>query len=76
MFGVTHFQAIINPPQAAILAVGGIQDQAVIVDGQVAAGKIMSVTLSVDHRVIDGAAAANFLQILKKKIENPSLLLI
>jgi len=76
MFGVTEFQAIINPPQAAILAVGGIQDVPVVSKGSVVPGKVMNLTLSVDHRVIDGAAAAGFLQTLKKKLENPALLLL
>lgn len=76
MYGVTEFQAILNPPQAAILAVGGIQDVPVIRQGNVVPGKILNLTLSVDHRVIDGAAAALFLQSLKKIIENPAILLI
>lgn len=75
MFGVTSFQAIINPPQAALLAVAGIQDAPVVKNGQVVAGKIMNLTLSVDHRVIDGVAAAEFLKTLKKYLENPAALL-
>lgn len=76
MHGVSNFQAILNPPQAAILAVSGIQDVPVIHQGAVVPGKIMNVTLSVDHRVIDGVEAALFLKTLKKYLENPSLLLI
>lgn len=76
MFGVSEFQAIINPPQAAILAVSGIQEVPVIKNGSIVAGKTMNLTLSVDHRVIDGAAAAQFLQTLKKLLENPAILLI
>lgn len=76
MFGVTDFQAIINPPQAAILAVSGIQDAAVVKNGVVVAGKTMSLNLSVDHRVIDGVAAAEFMRTLKKFLENPAGLLI
>lgn len=76
MYGVSDFQAIINPPQAAILAVGGIQDVPVVEKGTIIPGKSMNLTLSVDHRVIDGAAAASFLQTLKKKLENPALLLL
>lgn len=76
MFGVNDFQAIINPPQAAILAVGGIHDTPVVRNGSVVAGKVMSLTLSVDHRVIDGVVAAQFLKDLKQYIENPVLLLI
>lgn len=76
MFGITDFQAIINPPQAAILSVGGIQDVPVVRDGEVLPGKIMYLTLSVDHRVIDGVLAAQFLKFLKGLIENPALLLV
>jgi len=76
MYGVTEFQAILNPPQAAILAVSGIQDVPVVRNGAVVAGKILNLTLSVDHRVIDGVAAAQFLQTLKKILENPAILLI
>lgn len=76
MHGITEFQAILNPPQAAILAVGGIQEVPVIRNGTVVPGKTMHLTLSVDHRVIDGVAAALFLQSLKKLLENPAILLI
>jgi pyruvate dehydrogenase E2 component (dihydrolipoamide acetyltransferase) len=75
MFGVNEFQAIINPPQAAILAVSGILDTPVVKKGAVVAGKTMNLTLSVDHRVIDGVAAAEFLNTLKKYLENPAILL-
>jgi len=76
MYGVSAFQAILNPPQAAILAVAGIQETPVIRHGKVVCGKNMSLTLSVDHRVIDGVAAAVFLQTLRKILENPSILLL
>lgn len=76
MYGVTDFQAIINPPQAAILAVSGIQDTPIVQNGSIVIGKMMNVTLSVDHRVIDGVAAATFLKTLKNYLENPSLLLV
>ncbi len=76
MYGVAEFQAILNPPQAAILAVSGIQDAPVIRNCAVVPGKILNLTLSVDHRVIDGVAAALFLQTLKKVLENPAILLI
>ena len=76
MYGVSQFQAIINPPQAAILAVSGILDTPVVKEGKVVPGKTMSLTLSVDHRVIDGVEAAKFLNTLKKYLENPALLLI
>lgn len=76
MYGVTNFQAIINPPQAAILAVGGIQDTPVIKEGKVVPGKLLHLTLSVDHRVIDGVGAAEFLRDLKQALEAPAALLL
>ena len=76
MYGTTNFQAIINPPQAAILAVGGIQDLPIVNNGAVVPGKIMNVTLSVDHRVVDGVAAAEFLRTVKKFLENPISMII
>lgn len=76
MYGVTDFQAILNPPQAAILAVSAIQEAAAVKNGVVVPGKVMNITLSVDHRVIDGAAAAQFLRSLKHLLENPSLLIV
>ncbi len=76
MFGVSDFAAIINPPQAAILAIGGIEDCACVKNGQVAAGKRMNVVLSADHRVLDGAEAAKFIKTVQKYLENPALLLI
>jgi pyruvate dehydrogenase E2 component (dihydrolipoamide acetyltransferase) len=74
MFGVTSFQAIINPPQAALLAVGGILEAPIVKNGQVVAGKIMNLSLSVDHRVVDGVAAAQFLKTVQKYLENPVML--
>lgn len=76
MFGVTNFQAIINPPQAAILAISGIQETPVVKNGMVVPGKTMSLTLSVDHRVIDGVAAAQFMKSLKQFLENPAVLIV
>lgn len=76
MYGVTDFQAIINPPQAAILAVSGIQDIPVVKNGVVVAGKVMNLQLSVDHRVIDGVAAAEFIKSLQKLLESPAILLV
>lgn len=76
MFGVSVFQAILNPPQAAILAVAGIVDTPVVKEGQVVAGKTMALTLSVDHRVIDGVAAALFLNRVKFLLEQPASLLL
>lgn len=76
MFGVEEFTAIINPPDACILAVSGIQDTPVVKDGKVVPGKIMKVTLSSDHRVVDGASAAAFLNDLKATLEDPIRLLV
>lgn len=76
MYGVSEFIAIINPPQAAILAVSGILPVPVIKDGLIVPGNEMTLTLSGDHRVIDGVAGAEFLKSLQKLLENPSILLI
>jgi pyruvate dehydrogenase E2 component (dihydrolipoamide acetyltransferase) len=76
MFGVEDFTAIINPPDACILAVGGIKDTPVVRNGQVVPGKVMKVTLSSDHRVVDGALGAAFLQTLKALLENPVTILV
>jgi len=71
MYGVDEFNAIINPPEAAILAVGAIKDVPVVEDGRVAVGKVMRMTLSVDHRVFYGTTAAQFMAEVKRLIENP-----
>ena len=76
MFGVSEFQAILNPPQSAILAVSAIQEVPVVRKETVVPGKTLTLTLSVDHRVIDGVVAALFLQTLKKIIENPAILTV
>ena len=76
MYGISAFQAILNPPQAAILAVSGIQEIPIIRNNAIVPGKSLNLTLSVDHRVIDGVAAALFLQTLKKNLENPAILLL
>ncbi len=76
MFGVDHFTAIINPPNSAILAVGTAQELAVVRDGQIVIGHEMSATLSLDHRIIDGATAAQFLVSLRQLVENPATLLV
>jgi pyruvate dehydrogenase E2 component (dihydrolipoamide acetyltransferase) len=76
MFGIEEFTAIINPPDACILAVGGIKETAVVKEGQLVAGNVMKVTLSCDHRVVDGATGAAFLQTLKGLLENPVRILI
>lgn len=74
MFDVDSFSAVINPPEAAILAVGAIRDEPVVRDGQVVPGKRMAVTLSVDHRATDGATAAKFLARLAELLQNPLLI--
>lgn len=71
MFGIDEFTAIINPPDACILAVGGIADVPVVKNGEIVPGKIMKVTLSCDHRVVDGATGAAFLKTLKALLEEP-----
>ena len=76
MFGVEHFTAIINPPNCAILAVGAALQKPVVRHGEMTVGHEMSATLSLDHRVIDGAMAAQFLATLKQLIENPATLLV
>ena len=74
MMGIEEFSAIINPPEAAILAVGAVRQVPVVVDGALAIGWRMKVTLSVDHRVADGAAGARFLQTLRRFLEHPLLM--
>lgn len=74
MFGIDHFTAIINPPEAGILAVGAIEARPVVHDEAVGTRRRMRVTMSCDHRVIDGAAGAKFLQTLRRLIENPLML--
>jgi len=76
MFGVEHFTAIINPPNAAILAVGGAVNRPVVRDGEVVPGWEMSMTMSSDHRVIDGAMAAQYLNTVRDSLENPATLLV
>jgi len=76
MFGVEEFTAIINTPDACILAVGGIKETAIVKNGQLAVGNIMKVTLSCDHRVVDGATGAAFLKTLKGLLEDPVRILI
>jgi pyruvate dehydrogenase E2 component (dihydrolipoamide acetyltransferase) len=76
MFDVAEFVAIINPPEAAILAVGSVRDVPVVKNGQVVPGKMMKITISADHRVTDGAEAAKFLQEVKLNLEEPLRLLV
>ncbi|HEX6807020.1 MAG TPA: dihydrolipoamide acetyltransferase family protein [Gemmatimonadaceae bacterium] len=74
MFGIDQFTAIINPPEAGIVAVGAVEDKPVVVDGQVVGRKRVRFTMSCDHRVIDGATGARFLQDLRRMLENPLMI--
>ena len=76
MFGIHEFTAIINPPEAGILAVGGIEETPVVVDGEVVIRPRMKVTMSCDHRVIDGAQGSRYLQTLKAMLEEPAAILV
>jgi pyruvate dehydrogenase E2 component (dihydrolipoamide acetyltransferase) len=76
MFQIDQFTAIINPPEAAILAVGSVRQEPVVVDGQITIGQRMRVTLSADHRVTDGAEAARWLQVYRSYLEHPVHLLV
>ena len=75
MFGVEQFTAVLNPPQAGILAVGATTEQPVVRDGAVTARPLMTMTLTVDHRAVDGAEAADFLRTVKSFVEEPALAL-
>jgi pyruvate dehydrogenase E2 component (dihydrolipoamide acetyltransferase) len=74
MFGIDQFTAIINPPEAGILAIGAIEQKPVAVDGDVRLRRRLRITMSCDHRVIDGAVGAKFLQTLRRLIENPLMM--
>jgi pyruvate dehydrogenase E2 component (dihydrolipoamide acetyltransferase) len=76
MFGIDQFTAIINPPDACILAVGGSKETVIVENGEMKVATIMKVTLSCDHRVVDGAVGASFLKTLKELLENPIKLLV
>jgi pyruvate dehydrogenase E2 component (dihydrolipoamide acetyltransferase) len=76
MYGIDHFDAVINPPQAAILAVGAAKREPVVIDGEIAIGTTITATLTVDHRVLDGATAAIFLAEVKALLEHPLRMLI
>ncbi len=76
MFGIEQFTAIVNPPDSCIMAIGGISQEPVVKNGQVVPGNIMKVTLSCDHRVVDGATGASFLQTFKQYMENPVMMLV
>ena len=76
MFGIDEFTAIINPPDSCILAVGSIIQKPIVADGQIVVGNMMKVTLSCDHRVVDGAKGAAYLQTLQTYLENPLQMLV
>jgi len=76
MFGIEEFTAIVNPPDSCILAVGGIKQTAVVKDGQLAVGNVMKVTMSCDHRVVDGAVGSAFLKTFKEFLEDPIRILV
>jgi len=76
MFGIDQFTAIINPPDACILAIGGISQEPVVKNGQIVVGNVMKVTLSCDHRAVDGATGSAFLQTLKSLLEEPVRMLV
>lgn len=76
MFGIEQFTAIINSPDSCIMAIGGISQEPVVKNGQVVPGNIMKVTLSCDHRTVDGATGASFLQTFKQYMENPVMMLV
>ena len=75
-WGIESFDAIINPPQAAMWSVGAIIEKPVVKDGQIVPGMRMNIGSSCDHRVVDGAVGARFLNEVKKLIENPALMLV
>ena len=76
MFGIEEFTAIINPPDACILAVGGVKETVGIVNGEIAKTNVMKVTLSCDHRVVDGVVGSKFLNTLKELLEEPVKMLV
>lgn len=76
MFGIDEFTAIINPPDACILAIGGVKEVPVVRDGSLKVGNVMKVTLSCDHRIVDGVSGAKFLQTVKSMLEDPMRMLL
>ena len=76
MYGTDSFSAILNPPQAMILAVGAAKPKPVVVDGEIKIANVINFTLSVDHRAVDGALAAEWLQAFSKRFENPMWLVV
>ncbi len=76
MFGIDEFTAVINPPEGGILAVGAVSQKPVVHDNEIVVRQMMRVTMSCDHRVVDGATGAKFLQTLKRFLENPLYLVV
>jgi pyruvate dehydrogenase E2 component (dihydrolipoamide acetyltransferase) len=76
MMGIEEFTAIINPPDACIMAVGAVKETVVVEKGEMKIGNVMKVTMSCDHRAVDGAVGATFLQTFKQFLENPVLMLV
>jgi pyruvate dehydrogenase E2 component (dihydrolipoamide acetyltransferase) len=76
MYGIKDFTAVINPPHATILAVGAGEERAVVKDGKIVAAHIMSVTMSCDHRAVDGALGAQLIGAFKTLIENPVMMVV
>ena len=76
MFGIEEFTAIVNPPDACIMAVGGIKETVVVKDGEMYSGNVMKVTRSCDHRAVDGAVGSAFLKTFKELLEDPVRILI
>jgi pyruvate dehydrogenase E2 component (dihydrolipoamide acetyltransferase) len=76
MYGIEEFSAVINPPQATILAVGTGEERAVVKDGKVTVATQMKITLSCDHRAVDGALGAVFISAIRQYIESPTLMLV
>ena len=76
MFGIKNFNAIINPPQACIISVGAAEKRPVIIEDEIEVGTFMNLTISCDHRVVDGAVGARLLNSIKNYLENPSLMLV
>ena len=74
MFGIDDFTAIINPPDACILAVGAIKERAIVKDDKIVIGSIMRLTLSCDHRLVDGVVGSKFLKTLKNMLESPMMM--
>jgi pyruvate dehydrogenase E2 component (dihydrolipoamide acetyltransferase) len=76
MYGIKHFTAVINPPHATILAVGAGEERAIVKNGKIEVATIMSVTLSCDHRAVDGALGAELIGAFKTLIENPVMMMV